>query len=133
MCIVYMCAYVNPPQWDPPQWPLSVALVKRNEKREAPLAGSFSLEYTYVRESTSFHRAFLYAPFCISSSSAIFHICRYFVIVMLVQNMLKSLSLLSLIHFYVPISYLISYAFALLIRDIDLTLLSLFFFFIKRI
>lgn len=50
MCIVYVCAYVNPPQWDPPQWPLSVALVKRNEKRETPLSLVPSRWNTYVRE-----------------------------------------------------------------------------------
>lgn len=80
---VCQCAYVNPPQWDPPQWPLSVALVERNEKRGPPLR-RFLLACVCACVRA---RAFVPPPwspihtFLCFLQFGHFHICRHFGIV----------------------------------------------------
>lgn len=69
--LVRVCAYVNPPQWDPLQWPLSVALVERNEKRGPPPVPSCQracvracmLHASAVSSSLPPYRDLLYVPF----------------------------------------------------------------------
>lgn len=63
----YTRAYVNPPQWDPPQWPLSATLAERNEKRGPPAPPPMrrfvvlrpSVSSPFASESSAYHlRAF---------------------------------------------------------------------------